>query len=124
MLAAAIQYPLLPRPEWTSQDEDYYDLLMATPVPVSSSVWRCRICAFERYHRVSVMRKNGSRYETQHLTRSDIQNAALDRNHHGMGAVGGIELWQDAFHVCLDGSLGDVELGADHFIGLACRHST
>lgn len=34
-------------------------------VPVSTSTWRCRICAFERYHRVSVMKKNGSRYETQ-----------------------------------------------------------
>jgi hypothetical protein len=38
---------------------------MATPIPVSSSAWRCRICAFERYYRVSVIRKNGSRYETQ-----------------------------------------------------------
>jgi hypothetical protein len=28
------------------------------------SQWRCRVCGFERYHRVSVLRKNGSRYET------------------------------------------------------------
>jgi hypothetical protein len=40
-------------------------VLMATPIPVSSAAWRCRLCAFERYHRVSVLRKNGSRYETQ-----------------------------------------------------------
>jgi hypothetical protein len=26
--------------------------------------WRCRICGYERYHRVSVPRKNGARYET------------------------------------------------------------
>jgi hypothetical protein len=32
-------------------------------VPVSSQ-WRCRICRFERYHQVSVLRKDGSRYET------------------------------------------------------------
>ena len=30
----------------------------------SVSSWRCRICGFERYHRVSVLRKNGARYET------------------------------------------------------------
>jgi hypothetical protein len=32
-------------------------------VPVSGQ-WRCRICDFDRYHRVTVLRKNGSRYET------------------------------------------------------------
>jgi hypothetical protein len=26
--------------------------------------WRCRICKFERYHQVSVVRKDGSRYIT------------------------------------------------------------
>lgn len=26
--------------------------------------WRCRLCGFERYHRVAVLRKNGQRYET------------------------------------------------------------
>jgi hypothetical protein len=26
--------------------------------------WRCRICGFERYHRVAVLKKNGQRYET------------------------------------------------------------
>lgn len=65
MLLGAIQYLLPRKAEWTPPKEDHYDLAMAMPVPVSSSVWRCRICAFERYHRVSVMRKNGSRYETQ-----------------------------------------------------------
>lgn len=29
------------------------------------SQWRCRICGFERFHRVSVLRKNGTRYETE-----------------------------------------------------------
>ena len=28
------------------------------------SQWRCRLCGFDRYHRVAVLRKNGSRYET------------------------------------------------------------
>jgi hypothetical protein len=48
-----------------SPERDHYDVIMATPVPVSSGVWRCRICAFDRYHRVSVIKRNGSRYETQ-----------------------------------------------------------
>jgi hypothetical protein len=26
--------------------------------------WRCRLCGFDRYYRVTVLRKNGSRYET------------------------------------------------------------
>jgi hypothetical protein len=26
--------------------------------------WRCRLCGFDRFHRVAVMRKNGVRYET------------------------------------------------------------
>jgi hypothetical protein len=26
--------------------------------------WRCRVCGFERYHRVAVLKKNGQRYET------------------------------------------------------------
>src|SRR5580698_3771530 len=26
--------------------------------------WRCRMCGYERYHRVSVPRKNGAKYET------------------------------------------------------------
>ena len=26
--------------------------------------WRCRLCGCERFHRVAVMRKNGTRYET------------------------------------------------------------
>jgi hypothetical protein len=28
------------------------------------SQWRCRLCGFERYHRVAVLKKNGQRYET------------------------------------------------------------
>lgn len=65
MCAARIQCRTGERPEWTPRGEGYYDLLMATPIPVSSSAWRCRVYSFERYHRISVMRKNGSRYETQ-----------------------------------------------------------
>jgi hypothetical protein len=28
------------------------------------SQWRCRLCGFARYHRVTVLRKSGARYET------------------------------------------------------------
>jgi hypothetical protein len=28
------------------------------------SQWKCRLCGFDRYHRVSVLRKTGARYET------------------------------------------------------------
>jgi hypothetical protein len=38
---------------------------MASPLPVSTSAWRCRVCDYERYHRVAVLRKNGTRYETE-----------------------------------------------------------
>jgi hypothetical protein len=31
------------------------------------SQWKCRLCGFDRYHRVSVLRKNGARYETPFL---------------------------------------------------------
>jgi len=27
--------------------------------------WNCRVCGFDRYHRVAVKRKNGTRYETE-----------------------------------------------------------
>jgi hypothetical protein len=29
--------------------------------------WRCRVCGFERFHRVAVMKKNNVRYETGFL---------------------------------------------------------
>jgi hypothetical protein len=32
-------------------------------VPISGQ-WRCRISGFDRYHRLSVLRKTGARYET------------------------------------------------------------
>lgn len=35
----------------------------AKPSP-SVSAWRCRICDFDRYYRITVVRKNGARYET------------------------------------------------------------
>ncbi len=38
---------------------------MAIPLEVSCSAWRCRLCGYERYHRVAVMRRNGTRYETE-----------------------------------------------------------
>jgi hypothetical protein len=28
------------------------------------SQWRCRVCGFDRYHRVTVLRRSGTRYET------------------------------------------------------------
>jgi len=28
------------------------------------SKWRCRVCGFDRSHRVTVLRKSGARYET------------------------------------------------------------
>ena len=30
----------------------------------SVSSWRCRICGYDRYYRVTVLRKTGARYET------------------------------------------------------------
>lgn len=37
---------------------------MSTPLPVSVAAWQCRVCSYERYHRVSVIKRNGVRYET------------------------------------------------------------
>jgi hypothetical protein len=31
---------------------------------VTLSQWKCRLCGFDRYHRVTVLRKTGVRYET------------------------------------------------------------
>jgi hypothetical protein len=31
---------------------------------VTLSQWKCRVCGFDRYHHVSVLRKTGARYET------------------------------------------------------------
>jgi hypothetical protein len=30
----------------------------------SVSAWRCRVCDFDRYYRISVVKKGGARYET------------------------------------------------------------
>ena len=35
------------------------------------SQWRCRLCGFDRYHRVAVIKKNGQRYETAFFACSD-----------------------------------------------------
>ena len=32
--------------------------------PLRLSQWKCRLCGFDRYHRVSVLHKSGARYET------------------------------------------------------------
>jgi hypothetical protein len=29
--------------------------------------WKCRLCGFDRYHQVSVIRKNGTKYQTSFL---------------------------------------------------------
>lgn len=42
----------------------FYDLPVNTLIHDVPRQWRCRICGCERYHRVSVLRKNGARYET------------------------------------------------------------
>jgi hypothetical protein len=39
-----------------------YDPYMGPPV---TDQWTCRICHFERYHQVSVQRKNGAKYLTE-----------------------------------------------------------
>jgi len=59
-----IQYPTPRNPAWTPPPAVAYDSRMSAPLPVSVSAWRCRLCSYERYHRVSVTRKNGARYET------------------------------------------------------------
>lgn len=41
-----------------------YDGSVNTLVPDVPRSWHCRVCGFNRYHRVSVLRKNGTRYET------------------------------------------------------------
>lgn len=53
---------------------------MATPLPVSCSAWRCRICGYERFHRVAVMRKNGTRYETEFFACSQCSVMFLNPN--------------------------------------------
>ncbi|HZO23313.1 MAG TPA: hypothetical protein VFB37_12495 [Steroidobacteraceae bacterium] len=45
-------------------DEVSYDRSVNTQLRDVPRCWRCRVCGFDRYHRVSVMRKNGARYET------------------------------------------------------------
>jgi len=37
---------------------------MNAQVSPSVSQWKCRVCGFDRYYRISVLRKNGARYET------------------------------------------------------------
>ena len=67
---------------------------MHAAMSVSSSAWRCRLCGFERYHRVCVMRRNGSRYETEFFACS--QCSVMFLNPHQFNALGhaapGVEL--------------------------------
>jgi ribosomal protein L37AE/L43A len=53
---------------------------MATSLSVSSGVWRCRVCGYERYYRVAVLRKNGTRYETQFFACSQCSVMFLNPN--------------------------------------------
>lgn len=53
---------------------------MATALPVSSSAWSCRICGYERFHRVAVLRKNGTRYETELFACSQCSVMFLNPN--------------------------------------------
>lgn len=41
-----------------------YDRRVNTLMQDVPRSWCCRVCGFNRYHRVSVLRKNGSKYET------------------------------------------------------------
>src|SRR5215469_10835700 len=54
---------------------------------------------------------------------SQIEDASLQGNRYSVSAVGGIELGQNALHVCFDGSLGDFELGGDQLVRLPRRHT-
>lgn len=47
-----------------SRDCLSYDRTVNTLIRDVPRDWRCRVCGFDRYHRVSVLRKNGTRYET------------------------------------------------------------
>jgi hypothetical protein len=48
--------------------------------------------------------------------RLEVEYAPLECDHYGVGAVAGIEFWQDALHVGLHGPLGDVEFGGNSFV--------
>jgi hypothetical protein len=39
-------------------------MTMNAKVSAPISQWRCRVCDFDRYYRITVIRKNGARYET------------------------------------------------------------
>ena len=44
---------------------------------------------------------------------SKVEHASPQCDHHGMRAIGGIELWKNALHVRLDGPFRDIELCRD-----------
>jgi hypothetical protein len=52
------------------------------------SQWRCRLCGFERHHRVAVLKKNGQRYETAFFACSGCSVMFLnDSTFNGLHAV-------------------------------------
>ena len=54
---------------------------------------------------------------------SQIENATLQRDHHGVGAVRRVELRKNALHVCFDGTFGDFQLRRDQLVGLTRSHT-
>jgi hypothetical protein len=44
--------------------------------------WRCRICGFDRFYRVTVLRKNGARYETSFSACSQCSVMFLSAPHY------------------------------------------
>lgn len=45
-----------------------------------TSQWRCRVCGFDRWHQVAVMKKNGARYETAFRACSGCSVMFLNEN--------------------------------------------
>jgi hypothetical protein len=44
----------------------------------SEGQWRCRVCDFDRHHKISVVRKSGSRYETSFYACSNCSTMFLN----------------------------------------------
>lgn len=57
---------------------------MCTPydsvIVKDTRAWRCRVCGFERFYRVSVVKRNGQRYETSFLACSGCSVMFLNEN--------------------------------------------
>jgi hypothetical protein len=48
--------------------------------------WQCRVCGFERYYRVIVVKQNGKRYETSFLACSGC--SVMFTNENQFNAIG------------------------------------